>query len=47
MPFVEEIEGYEVYYYAGAKNVKDYMYKAIIGLMRSWRQVTGWGLFSP
>ena len=32
MPFVEEIKGYEVYYYGGGKNSKNYKYKAVLGL---------------
>ena len=32
MAFVEEVKGYEVYYYAGGKNTNIYKYKAILGL---------------
>ena len=45
MPFVEEIEGYEVYYYAGAKNVKNYMYNAIIGLRGHGDKLLGGAYF--
>ena len=32
MAFVEEIKGYEVYYYGGGTNSKKYKYQAIVGL---------------
>ena len=45
MAFVEEIKGYEVNYYGGGKNTKNYKFKAILGLRGHGDQLLGGAYF--
>jgi len=45
MPIVEEIKGYEVYYYGGGTNSKNYQFRAILGLRGHGDKLIGGAYF--
>ena len=45
MVYIEEIKKYDIVYFGGGKNIKDYPYRAIIGLRRDDNSLIGGAYF--